>query len=254
VRGWTLDGVGLRAGEQGRWLCRGLQAQIEPGHRWVLLGPNGAGKSTLLAALAGLALPAQGQISLHGQTLAAWPPKALAGERAWCPPHWSDPFPATVAETVGLARDDAADSAQLTTQLQAFDVHALAQADVRTLSGGERQRVALAAAWWQGAPALLLDEPTAHLDLAHQEMLLARLWAHTGDGVGSAVVSLHDLNLAWRLATHAVVFDGRGSAAAGPRDEVITPERLSGAFGVPVAWVQVCGQRRLWVGSMALGE
>jgi iron complex transport system ATP-binding protein len=115
---------------------------------------------------------------------------------------------------------------------------------VRTLSGGERQRVALATAWWQGAPLLLLDEPTAHLDLSHQELLVQRLLEHSG----SVVASLHDLNLAWRVATHAVLLDGRGGVALGTRDAVLTPERLGHAFAVPIAWVEVCGQRRLWVG------
>jgi iron complex transport system ATP-binding protein len=155
-----------------------------------------------------------------------------------------------VAETVGLARadDDALDAPALRVLLQRLDIAALADADVRTLSGGERQRVALAAAWWQGAPLLLLDEPSSHLDLSHREQLAALLHAHLQGG-GSAVVSVHDVDLAWRIATHAVLLDGRGGAAAGVRDAVMEPERLSVAFDVPVSWVEVCGQRRFWIGA-----
>jgi iron complex transport system ATP-binding protein len=155
-----------------------------------------------------------------------------------------------VAETVGLARadDDALDAPALRVLLQRLDIAALADADVRTLSGGERQRVALAAAWWQGAPLLLLDEPASHLDLSHREQLVALLHSHLQGG-GSAVVSVHDLDLAWRIATHAVLLDGRGGAAAGTRDAVMEPERLATAFDVPVSWVEVCGQRRFWVGA-----
>ena len=244
MNGLAMHDLSLRAGAHGRLLCSGLNAVVEPAQRWVLLGPNGAGKSTLLATLAGLLSPAQGEITLHGRVLDEWPLEALARERAWCPPHWTDPFPATVEETVRLARQRKGDDVALRTLLDQFDVASLAQADVRTLSGGERQRVALATAWWQGTPWLLLDEPTAHLDLSHQELLVQRLLEH----VGSVVVSLHDLNLAWRVATHAVLLDGRGAAVAGSRDEVLTPERLGRAFDVPVAWVEVCGQRRLWVG------
>jgi iron complex transport system ATP-binding protein len=244
MKGLALHDVCLRAGTHGRVLCSGLSAVVEPGQRWVLLGPNGAGKSTLLATLAGLLLPAGGEITLHGRALDEWPLGELARERAWCPPHWTDPFPATVAETVRLARRDDDGAAALRLLLDQFDVAPLANADVRTLSGGERQRVALATAWWQGAPLLLLDEPTAHLDLAHQELLVQRLHEHGG----SVVASLHDLNLAWRVATQAVLLDGRGGAVVGTRDEVLTPERLGHAFGVPIAWVEVCGQRRLWVG------
>lgn len=244
MKGLALHDVALRAGTRGRVLCSGLNAVVEPGQRWVLLGPNGAGKSTLLATLAGLLLPAQGTITLHGLALDEWPLAELARERAWCPPHWTDPFPATVAETVRLARQPADDASALRALLDRFDVAPLAAADVRTLSGGERQRVALATAWWQGAPLLLLDEPTAHLDLSHQELLVARLLEHSG----SVVASLHDLNLAWRVATHTVLLDGRGGAIVGTRDAVLTPERLGHAFAVPIAWVEVCGQRRLWVG------
>ena len=246
MKGLALHQVSLRAGTHGRVLCSGLNAVVEPGQRWALLGPNGAGKSTLLATLAGLLLPSHGELTLHGRALDEWPPGELARERAWCPPHWTDPFPATVSETVRLAqrRDDGDGGAALRALLDRFDVAPLAQSDVRTLSGGERQRVALATAWWQGAPLLLLDEPTAHLDLSHQELLVQQMQAHDG----SIVASLHDLNLAWRVATHAVLLDGRGGAAVGTRDEVLTPERLGHAFGVPIAWVEVCGQRRLWVG------
>jgi iron complex transport system ATP-binding protein len=244
MRGLALHGVSLRAGAHGRVLCSGLNAVVEPGQRWVLLGPNGAGKSTLLATLAGLLLPAQGEITLHGRALEAWPLAELARERAWCPTHWTDPFPATVAETVGLARPPGDDAVALRALLGRFDVAPLADADVRTLSGGERQRVALATAWWQGAPLLLLDEPTVHLDLAHQALLVQRLHEHDG----SVVASLHDLNLAWRVATHAVLLDGRGGVVVGTRDNVLAPERLGQAFGVPIAWVEVCGERRLWVG------
>jgi iron complex transport system ATP-binding protein len=245
MRGLALHDVSLRAGTHGRVLCSGLNAVIEPGQRWVLLGPNGAGKSTLLATLAGLLVPAQGDVTLHGRALDEWPLGELARERAWCPPHWTDPFPATVAETVRLARQtDDNDADSLRALLERFDVAPLAGADVRTLSGGERQRVALATAWWQGAPLLLLDEPTVHLDLAHQELLVQRLQEHDG----SVVASLHDLNLAWRVATHAVLLDGRGGVVVGTRDAVLTPERLGQAFSVPIAWVEVCGQRRLWVG------
>ena len=258
LRGLSMQSLTLRAGAGGRVLCSELSADVGAGERWVLLGPNGAGKSTLLATLAGLMKPAQGAVLLHGRDLAEWPLAELARERAWCAPHWSDPFPASVLETVGLARPRAAwwtgeaGDAALAQAMQAllarFDIGALAQTDVRRLSDGERQRVALAAAWWQGAPLLLLDEPASHLDLAHRQLLVQRLREHSQGG-GSVVASLHDLDLAWQVATHAVLLDGRGGALAGPRDEVLRPERLSAVFEVPVAWVEACGERRFWVGE-----
>jgi iron complex transport system ATP-binding protein len=240
----------VRAGGAGRVLCEGLDLQVQAGQRWALLGPNGAGKSTLLATLAGLMPPAHGEVRLDNRNLRDWPPRTLAAARAWCPPFWNDPFGSTVMETIALARDDAAPVDERAELLERFDIAHLSDHDVRTLSGGERQRVALATAWWQNAPFLLLDEPTSHLDLAHQHSLVRSLkdWCTAG---GAAVVSLHDLNIAWQTATHAVLLDGRGKAWVGPREEVITPAHLAAAFGVAVSWVEVCGERRLWVEALA---
>lgn len=248
LHGEALD---LHAGGQAeaRRLASGLSVEICAAERWVVLGPNGAGKSTLIATLAGL-LPAQaGRLELQGQALSTWRPEALARWRAWCPQFWSDPFPARVDETVRAARRGLpGDDAALAELLAAFELDGLSRVDVRRLSGGERQRVALAAALWQGAPLLLLDEPTAHLDLAHQQQLLGVLADHAARG-GAVCASLHDVQLAWQLATHAVLLDGRGGAVVGPREAVMTPLRLSAAYGVSIERVEVGGELRFWVGA-----
>jgi iron complex transport system ATP-binding protein len=240
----------------GRTLFDRLSFVVGAAERWVVLGPNGAGKSSLLAAMAGVFPHAAGQVMLQGQALQRWTPQALADWRAWCPQFWADPFPSTVAETARLAThrgawwsEGSVDSAEVERVLQELDLAALADTDVRHLSGGERQRVAVATALLQGAPLLLLDEPASHLDLAHQHLLLDVLKRRTQKG-GAVAASLHDINLAWQLATHAVLLDGRGGALAGRRDDVMTPARLSGAFGVAVDQVEVCGQQRFWVGPL----
>ena len=252
-----VDGLALRAGghDRGRLLFENLSLCVGAGERWVVLGPNGAGKSSLLAAMASVFPVAAGRIVLQQRPLGQWSAQALADWRAWCPQFWIDPFPATVAETAALARrrgawwstngDDAAEVARLLDELH---LSALSQADVRHLSGGERQRVAVATALLQGAPLVLLDEPAAHLDLAHQQLLLGLLRRWCAEG-RSVVASLHDINLAWDLATHAVLLDGRGSAMAGTREAVVTPALLSAAFDVAVERVEVCGQTRFWVGE-----
>lgn len=262
-----VAGLVLHAGGRAsaRRLAGGLNLTLQAGERWVVLGPNGAGKSTLIATLAGLLPVSQGAVSLQQSRLSDWVPEHLARWRAWCPQFWSDPFPARVDETVRAARrgrpdaraagasmglggaDSSHDADDFDALLHSLDLTGLAAADVRQLSGGERQRVALAAALWQDAPLLLLDEPTAHLDLAHQQQLLAVLQAHAERG-GAVCVSLHDVQLAWQLATHAVLFDGMGGAWAGPRETVMTPARLSAAFGVAIDRVAVCGEQRFWVG------
>ena len=238
-----LEHVALHAGGKpdGRVLIGDLSLSINPGERWVLLGPNGAGKSTLIVALAGLLAPNAGSILLQGRPLADWPGEALAKQRAWCPQFWLDPFPVSAWETVACALlamrpELAAPEVEALARhwLTEFDVGSLADNDVRMLSGGERQRVALATACAQGAPLLLLDEPSSHLDWSHQALLQARLKHWSADG-GSVLAAVHDLNLAWTLATHALLLDGRGGAIHGPRESVLQAEHLSRAYGVPVS-------------------
>ena len=248
-----IAGLRLRAGggPRGRDLFGTLALRIAGGERWVVIGPNGAGKSSLLAAIAGVFPIAAGQVSIDGRTLADWPAEALAGRRAWSPQFWSDPFPATVRETAVLARERGAwwapavprDTAAVDRLLERLDLDRLADLDVRALSGGERQRVAIATALLQGAPLLLLDEPASHLDPAHQRLLLGLLAEHARGG-GCVLASLHDLNLAWDLADHCIVLDGKGAAVAGPRDDVLTAERMSRVFEVAIESVEVHGARR----------
>jgi len=249
VAGLQLNAGGLA---RGRDLFGALDLQIGSGQRWVVIGPNGAGKSSLLAAIAGVFPLAAGQVRIDGRALAAWAPDALAGRRAWSPQFWSDPFPATVRETAVLARERGAwwhlaggtgEAAAVDRLLERLDLDRLADIDVRALSGGERQRVAIATALLQDAPLLLLDEPASHLDPAHQRLLLALLADHARRG-GAVLASLHDLNLAWDLADHCIVLDGKGGAVAGRRDGVLTAERMTSVFEVAIESVELHGARR----------
>lgn len=255
-----VDGLAVAAGGSatGRRLFESLRLAVRPGERWAVLGPNGSGKSSLLAALAGVLPIAAGAVRLDGRDIAPrsqWAPALLAARRAWCPQFWSDPFASTVQETAALALPGPEGHAvALADVLRDLDLEALAQTDVRALSGGERQRVALASTVLQGAPLWLLDEPASHLDLLHQQGLLALVGRHARAG-GSVMASLHDLNLAWDFASHAVLLDGRGAAWAGEREAVLTPQRLSAVFAVPVHRVEVCGHWRYWIGpAPAHGE
>ena len=253
------EGLALRAGSapRGRLLFDALDLRVFAGERWVIVGPNGAGKSSLLAALAGVFTPSAGTVRVDGIELASWSPPALAERRAWSPQFWSDPFPATVRETAALARERAPSWRAMLADAVHGDVErvldrlllgALAASHVQTLSGGERQRVAIATALLQGAPLLLLDEPASHLDLAHQRLLVDVLLGHAAGG-GAVVASLHDLNLAWDLASHVVVLDGAGRAFAGPRDEVLVAARLGAVFGVAIHALALDGRPRFVVGA-----
>ncbi|MEO6361872.1 MAG: ABC transporter ATP-binding protein [Caldimonas sp.] len=252
-----IESLELAAGGEasGRLLFTRLDAHVGAGERWVVVGPNGAGKSSLLAALAGVFPVQGGSVRVDGRLLGDWPAAALAARRAWSPQFWSDPFPSTVTETAALACGRGAAWAPwagakaapvVDAVLTRLGLHELAAADVQTLSGGERQRVAIATALLQQAPLLLLDEPASHLDPAHQRLLLAVLREHAQGG-GAVVASLHDLDLAWDLASHCILLDGRGQAVAGERAAVLDAARLSKVFGVDIEAVDVKGARRFVV-------
>lgn len=256
-RSVRLESLALRAGgkRDGRLLCQGLDARFSPGERWVILGPNGAGKSTLLMALAGLLAPDTGRVVLGDRDLERWRGHDLARARAWCPQFWLDPFPVTACETVASALlatspDSDATAVESTARhwLSQLDAGHLADRDVRLLSGGERQRVALATTFAQQAPLLLLDEPTSHLDWSHQGLLRDRL-ADWSARQGTILAAVHDVNLAWLLATHALLLDGKGNAIHGRRDDVLTAEAIGLAYGLAVK-VAVEGDTRWFHASL----
>lgn len=234
-----------------RLLLDNLQWQIDASQCWCVIGRNGAGKSTLLRTLAGLRPLDSGQLRLHGKEIADWPLLALARERAFLPQGRVDAFGYQALETVLSARhpyhdahywESASDLAIAMQALQALDVADLAQRDVRSLSGGERQRVAIAALLAQDAQLMLLDEPANALDLAHQVsvmQLFARLCHEDGKSV---VMVSHDLNLAHRIATHALLMMGDGSWLAGTKEQVMTADQLSLCLGHPIERFEHAGQ------------
>lgn len=259
----AAEALALRAGgsARGRVLVDRLDIRVAAGERWVVVGPNGAGKSSLLAALAGVFPLAAGRVRVDGVDVAAWRPALLATRRAWSPQFWSDPFPATVRETAALARrrgfgvrslldDGVGVDDEVERVLERLQLAPFAASDVQTLSGGERQRVAIATALLQDAPLLLLDEPASHLDLAHERLLVDVLRAHARGG-GAVVASLHDLDLAWDLASHVVLLDGAGGALAGARDEVLVDDRLGAVFGVAIRALVVEAATRFVVADRA---
>ena len=205
-------------------------------------GRNGAGKTTLLTTLAGLRAPAAGTIEIDGRPLSTFEPRELARFRGLLPQDDSDPFPATALETVLIGRHphlsrwrwEGAEDLRIARQaLSAADLAGAESRDVRTLSGGERRRVALATLLAQQPRLFLLDEPSSHLDLAHQVATLDRLVSLARTEHRSVVMALHDVNLAMRYCDHALLLD-RGEGEAGPAEELLTRERLSVLYGVPL--------------------
>ncbi len=225
-----------------RTLVASLEQGFLPEQIWCIAGPNGAGKTTLIESLAGVHQTWQGTIELDGRALSLWPAAALARRRAWLPQTQQDIFNASVLEIVLLGRyphlvgwgwETAQDHLATWAALDTFGLAPLATRDVLSLSGGERQRVALAAVLCQEAPLLLLDEPLAHLDLPYQIDCLQRLRSWVGDAPRTIIFSCHDLNLARRFATHALLLDGKGSAYSGLVQDILSPRLVSRVFNHP---------------------
>jgi iron complex transport system ATP-binding protein len=194
-------------------------------------------------------------VTLDGRALDAWPLAELARRRAYLAQSRSDAFAYRVLETVLMARhpyhaqrywEGSDDHVAAEAALRALDVLELAQRDVRTLSGGERQRVAIAALLAQDTPLLLLDEPANALDLAHQVSVMRLLAALCREQGKTVLMVGHDLNLAHRVASHALLLMGDGAWRAGPVADVMTPDILSACLGHPINTI-VHGERTIFM-------
>jgi len=215
----------------GHHLLHGIDVGFEPGTLTTLLGPNGAGKSTLLGVAAGDLQPSAGEVLLRGKPITDWRAKPLARERAVMPQDHSVRFAFSVREVVAMGRlphepDPRHDARIVEHALAAADITHLSQRDVQTLSGGESARTAFARVLTQQTPLIMLDEPTAALDMQHQEATLRRLreLADTGTCV---IVVLHDLNLAAAYSDRIVILESGQLAADGPPHEVLTEATIS---------------------------
>lgn len=232
----------------GRQVLNDISLRILPGEVLVIVGPNGAGKSTLLRVLSGEMQPDHGAASINGTVIKEMSAAALARQRSLMPQHASLTFPFKVRDVVAMGRDPfrddadhAADNDAIAWGMDATHVSALAERPYTRLSGGEQQRVqlarVLAQSWRQAGTVtpryLLLDEPTASLDLAHQHatLHLAKELAHEGAGV---IAVVHDLNLAALYADRVAVLSHGSLAALGSPDDVLMPDLIEDVFGLQV--------------------
>ena len=227
----------------GRNLVDAVDVCLAPGKVTVLIGPNGAGKSTALKVIAGELRPTSGSVHLHGADIASLSPRDLARQRSVLAQSVALAFPFTVDEVVrlgmseGFSRSRA--DALVSRALEAVGMRAEIGRSCPSLSGGEQQRVHLARVlvqlWSQPAdgPAryLLLDEPTASLDIAHQFLVMRLARAHAEEG-GGVLAVMHDLNLAAMLADEIVALAAGRIAAKGPPSEVINDRLLADVYGV----------------------
>ncbi len=230
--------VGVERG--GRGVLESVDLDVVAGEILALVGPNGAGKSTLLAALSGELELSAGTVELDGRPLAQWATVDMARRRAVLPQNHTVGFPFTAREVVAMGRApwartprNADDDAVIAEAMAATDVNHLAARPFPALSGGERARVALARVLAQHTHTLLLDEPTAALDLGHQEAVL-RLARDRAAAGAAVVVVLHDLGIAAAYADRIAVLESGRLAAAGPPRDILTTDLLTRVYQHPV--------------------
>jgi iron complex transport system ATP-binding protein len=224
-----------------------LDLEVAPGEWLAVIGPNGSGKTTLVNAIA-QAVPYRGSISFEGDNLAALKPRARARCIAVLQQQHEAYYAFTVEEVVamgryawsrGFLRGSGPDDAEAVQHaLAACGLEPLRTRRINTLSGGELQRTFLAQIFAQSARLLVLDEATNHLDLAYQRLVFDLIARWLAAAPGRAVVSVvHDLLLAHRYATTALLLQGGKVVAQGDKTTVFSPPNLNRAFGMDVqAW------------------
>ncbi|NLE80793.1 MAG: heme ABC transporter ATP-binding protein [Rhodococcus sp.] len=236
----TIRSTGIDVERGSRRILHDLSVDVRTGEVLVLVGPNGAGKSTLLAALAGDQPVSAGRVELAGRPLSEWTHHDMAQRRSVLPQQHTVGFSFTARQVVTMGRSPWArtrladdDTAVVEDVMNLCDVLQFSDRPFTALSGGERARVALARVLAQDTETILLDEPTAALDLGHQEtvMRVARDRATHGKAV---VVVLHDLALAAAYADRIVVLDEGRVAADGPPADILTEDLLTRVYGHPV--------------------
>jgi iron complex transport system ATP-binding protein len=230
-----------------RRVLHDVSLSVQSGEILALIGPNGAGKSSLIRAVSGVIPVRSGQVRTNGGEFASLNPMQRARYIATVPQAISLPPAFTVWETVLLGRTpylnflgqfSKEDENLARRALERVHADELSERRVGELSGGERQRILLARALCQSTPILLLDEPTAHLDLQYQVSLLELVRKLVREDNLAVLIALHDLNLAARYADRvALMVAGRITALGSPR-EVLTPELISHAYSLPVQVVE----------------
>ena len=233
-----LAGVAVRLGP--RAVLEGVDLRVAAGEVVGVLGRNGVGKTTLLRVASGVLAPDAGRVLLDGRALDSMARRERARHVAVVPQDTQVPFPFSVAELVLMGRtphlgflgfESAHDLEIARAALARMGIAALADRSVLTLSGGERQLAVVARALAQEPSLLLLDEPTAFLDLRHRLEVLTVVRELAAAGAGALVVS-HDLGVAARFCDRLVLLGGGRILANGPPREVLAPDALRTAFGI----------------------
>lgn len=237
-------------------MCAQLDWQCQPGEIWAVLGRNGAGKTRLLHALAGLPhdkhIRCNGDVLLNGNKLLELPRKQIAQQLGLLLQEYHEPFPGTVIDYVLMGRhphlhawqwETEQDYALVSSALQLVGLSDFQQRDIQTLSGGEFQRMRIAMLLVQDPQILLLDEPINHLDLQYQHAILSTLTKNITESNKAIVMTLHDVNLATRYCTHAMLLHENGRVDFGPIKEIANEKTLSALYQYPIKLIADDGQQ-----------
>ena len=228
-----LQGVGVHYGM--KRALSGVSCDVAAGDVWAVLGSNGAGKSSLVRAVTGL-VPHVGTVELLGRDAASMSVEERAQHVSWVPQELPTEVQFSAVEIVLMGRGglswrspSALVRENALKALEQVGLSYAANTPVHQLSGGERRRVWLARSFFSAQQVLVLDEPTAFLDVAHQRNLLRRVKAESSRGL-AVVAVVHDVSLVSGLATHALLLKDGGVLAQGPIAQVLTVENVSTAF------------------------
>ena len=251
-----MDIEGVSAGYGGRTVLNTISCVVDSGSLLGIIGPNGAGKTTLLRVLGG-ALPfSAGGLLLHGKDIRSFPRRELAQMVGFVPQTLDVPVAFTVIEFVAMGRTpylsgwsrlSCEDVAAICRAMKMTDVQALQDRLVDELSAGEKQRVVVAMALAQEPRILLLDEPTAHLDIQHAWNLMELIVKLNREQGVTVVLSSHDLNLAVEFCSHLLLMEEGRMAAHGTPREVMDSKRLSRVYEHPLEIVKMANERFLVV-------
>lgn len=242
----------------GKPVCKQLDMELAAGQFWGLLGPNGIGKTTLLKCMAGLFAPDAGAVLLENQVIDNLPRRTIARLLGMLQQHTVYIFDASVLETAMTGRhphlgywerEGPQDKQKALDAIRAVDLEGFESRSVTGLSGGEARRLAFASLIVQEPAILLLDEPTNHLDMKHQVRIMNQVEKQVVNEHRSAMMALHDVNLAARYCTHILMLFGDGDWQAGPVDEQLVLANLERLYQCPVECVQTSTGRRFLPGS-----
>lgn len=240
---FTAEDLVVRYARGSRPALDRVSMAVPDGSFYAVLGPNGSGKSTLLKALLGVLPASAGKALVDGREAPAWSRRELARAVGVVAQSETVAFPLSVREMVAMGRyphlgplgsEGEEDRRAIRRALEHCDVADLAERDVTTLSGGEFQRVRIARALAQEPRALVLDEPTASLDIRHEMAILELLRASANQGMTVLVVT-HGLDLAARFADRILLLAGGKVAAEGPPEAVVRSSVLESVYAWPLA-------------------